>query len=180
MREIGLFEPRSEPGRSGNPLKWIFYLVVVLLGLFLLEPEWIEFFVKPRVMAGEQSAIQSVTIIKIAQETYKRELGGFAPTIDCLVRPVSCTPTYRGGGFLHEDYAGQARNGYVFGLVASPRDPAQAAVSYAVFANPIDPGKTGVRSFCADSAGRLCFGHEEMRPGATAACPAACKHDISL
>jgi hypothetical protein len=172
----GSIELLPSGGRGGKPLKWVFYLVVVVLGLALLLPDLIE----PRVRMGERSALQSVKAFKAAQEAYKRALGTFAPTVDCLVRPRSCAPTYQGGAFLHEAYAAERRDGYVFELVGSPRDPSRAAFSYALFANPAQPGKTGVRSFCADSAGRLCFGRKELRPVSdSAVCPAACEHDIA-
>ena len=176
MSRNGSIELLPPGDRGGKTLKWLFYLVVVLLGLAFLLPDLLE----PRVRVGEQSAIQSVKAIKAAQDTYKRELGSFAPTVDCLVCPSNCAPSYQGGAFLDEDYAAERRDGYVFELVASPRDPAEAAFSYVLFANPAHPGKTGVRSFCADSAGRLCFGRKELRPlSASAACPAACEHDLA-
>jgi hypothetical protein len=136
-------------------------------------------FVEPRISRNEKTALRGVQLLKTAQDAYRHEAGGFAPALACLSRPHECLPAYRGAAFIDEAYAGGRKGGYIYELVAEPRESRSVADRYAVFANPGQPGETGIRSFCADSAGRFCFSLRALRPVSdSAACPATCAQEI--
>ena len=115
---------------------------------------------------NESSTIGDLRAIGRAQTEYRAaNHGRYAPRLDCLSGPRGCIAGYKGGSLMEQpERLASPRNGYVRELHAAKTD-ASGALGYVTTAVPEAPSKTGVRAFCADSAGRVC----EVAGGAKAA-----------
>ena len=85
-----------------------------------------------------------------------------------LETPQTCLPNFAGGQLVDaESYAGPVRRGYRWQLHAGPPVPpdeiaragasARSLQAVAITMVPNEPGRSGVRSFCGDTSGQLCF-----------------------
>jgi uncharacterized membrane protein YhaH (DUF805 family) len=124
---------------------------------------------RARVSANESATIGDIRTVISAQAAYKASNGGlFEGNLECLSAPFSgCVPGYPGNGPTFLDpmlTARQAKSGYerrfepgrmvvVDPAVSSPTSVGE----YAYVATPLKAGQTGVRSFCGDSTGLICF-----------------------
>ena len=118
---------------------------------------------RARVSANEAAAIGDVRTVISAEAAYSSANGGFHDSLSCLGAPSGCIPNYKGPVFLSSEMAAAApRHGYRFRLQLGPAAQAEGPVSptsaevFAYLAVPVNPGQTGVRSFCGDSTGRVC------------------------
>jgi type II secretory pathway pseudopilin PulG len=122
---------------------------------------------RARVSANEAAAIGDLRTVISAEAAYQGSNGGFYDTPDCLGAPQGCIPGYptTGPTFLDATLAsGHDKNGYVRTFHRGPA-PAQTdrAVSpssmtgYAYVLAPRVVGQTGVRAFCGDHRGTICF-----------------------
>jgi len=139
---------------------------------------------RARLSANESAAIGALRTVISAQAAYGSANGGYGDELECLVEPAMCIPGYPAAGpsFLEESFVAEQRSGYRFRFIPGPPAPAeivqQGQVSetsmdgWALVAAPIKPGQTGVRGFCADSYGAICFTSDGSVPDATAGeCP---------
>jgi hypothetical protein len=137
---------------------------------------------RARVSANEAAVIGDLRSVVVAQASYQSINGGHYDTLECLTQPSSCIPGYSGKALLSPELArAEARNGYhrAFYPGPPPSTPvAAAAVSpssatgFAYVAIPLQPGKTGVRSFCVDASGDIRFQPDGSAPAIVAgACP---------
>lgn len=124
----------------------------------------------------------------IAAETaYKAQNGGFYDAPACLARPDSCIPGYAGNPLLDAEIAAlRPRSGYTRTFFPGPRarpDPSQAGrvspsslTAWAIIAVPVQGDQAGVRAYCGDSTGRVCFISDGARPELFegGACPRDC------
>ena len=141
-------------------------------------------FLRARVSANESLAIADVRAVMAAEGAYQTANGGYYDGLGCVAEPARCIPAYSGPSALDRELARAAvKNGYrrVFhaGPAASPR-PATSSptsmMSYAYVAAPVEPGRTGVRAFCGDASGRMCYRVDGRMPEDLAgACPAECE-----
>jgi hypothetical protein len=124
---------------------------------------------------SEGAVIEDIRTVVSSQAAYGARNGGYPDgTLACLARPSSCMPGYQPGasGYLDEELASLAeRKGYErFFHPGPPPDripPASSPTSvttWAYVAVPVDPGYTGVRGFCGDSNGDLCFTPDGTAP----------------
>jgi type IV pilus assembly protein PilA len=124
---------------------------------------------RARVSANESAAIGDIRTIISAQVAYQAANGGwFESNLECLAAPsVGCIPGYAAGdpAFLDSVLASrQPKSGYARrfepGRIMAV-DPAVSSstsvASFAYVAVPLAAGQTGVRSFCGDSSGVICF-----------------------
>lgn len=124
---------------------------------------------RARVSANESATIGDLRTMISAQTVYQNANGGAYDTPDCLAAPSNgCIPGYPATGptFLDPSLVAQpAKSGYIRsfhpGPAPEPLDPAQQSpssmMSFAYVAVPMLPGRTGVRGFCADHTGLVCF-----------------------
>lgn len=134
----------------------------------------------PRIPRNEALAIANIRTLISAEKMYAAANGGLFDTVQCLAAPRDCIPGYpvESSSFL-EGYLVREERTYNFGgyertffagLPAELTDSQRAVVSpssltsFAYVAVPINPGLTGVRSFCGDSTGRICFAEDGSVP----------------
>jgi len=139
---------------------------------------------RARVSANEAAAIGDIRAVISAEAAYQAINGGYYDGLQCLVEPSRCVPGYTGPSLLSNELARAAtKNGYqrAFhpGPAVSPRPPAVSPTSMMSFAYvgvPATKGTTGVRAFCGDSTGQICFKVDGLMPeGLAGACPADCQ-----
>jgi hypothetical protein len=114
----------------------------------------------------------------MAQEAYRTSNGGFHDVPECLVSPQRCIPDYpKDAPPFIESQLGQTTvvvRGYRFTFRPGP--PAEPAAvrdrkassssleSYAYVAIPLGYRRTGVRAFCGDGSGRICYTSDGSAP----------------
>jgi hypothetical protein len=117
---------------------------------------------------GESAVIGEIRTVLSAQKAYRGVNHGLADArLLCLASPAKCVPGYPADGAAFLDVSltrPPERRGYRFSLhpgshLAHPPEGASptSVESFAYVAVPVSPGSTGVRGFCGDSAGHLCF-----------------------
>ena len=138
---------------------------------------------------SESRAIGDVRRMIMAQEAYRTSNGGFHDVPECLVSPQRCIPDYpKDAPPFIESMLGQATvvtSGYQ--LTFHPGPPAEPAAvrerkastsslaSYAYVAMPLVFRRTGVRAFCGDGSGRICYTSDGSTPRIEQGlCAAAC------
>ena len=128
---------------------------------------------------AESAVIGDVRTVMSAQAAYQAANGGFFDSrLPCLQDPAGCIPDYpeKAPRFLDSNLTTlEPKNGYDRSFVAGPPaegDPAvtspSSTPSYAYLAVPTEPGYSGVRGFCGDSSGALCFTTDGRPPGVEA------------
>jgi hypothetical protein len=83
--------------------------------------------------------------------------------VDCIPGYPDAGPTFLDAAFLGVD----VRHGYRFRFVPGPEAPAEvlqmgeispsSLAGFAYLGEPAQPGQTGVRAFCAEASGVICF-----------------------
>jgi HEAT repeat protein len=124
----------------------------------------------PPAYAHERAALVDMGDVLRAQFRYREENGFFDGKLDCLETPSECLPRYpRRDEILLRPVlvALTPKNGYlrrfIPGPAAAPEEIRRADASptsvesWAYVAFPVRPGETGIRGFCGDSTGRICF-----------------------
>jgi type II secretory pathway pseudopilin PulG len=123
-------------------------------------------FLRARVSANEAAAIADIRAVISAQADYQTRNSGFYDRLDCLAAPTSCLPSYTGPAPLSAELAqAQVKNGYrrtfhpkpMEANLLPPSVSRSSLSSYAYVAVPETRHQTGVRSFCGDSTGRICY-----------------------
>jgi hypothetical protein len=134
---------------------------------------------RARVSANEAAAIGDIRTVISAQAAYSMENGNAYGDLRCLAEPKSCRPGYAGPTFIDEKLAALGdKAGYKRAFFAGrpTRPGAKAYASFAYTATPVEPGKTGVRSFCGDSSGVVCADATGAAiVPAAGACPKSCE-----
>jgi hypothetical protein len=134
---------------------------------------------RAKLSALESATLDDLRTMVAAQAAYSERNGGFyEPRLECLAEPASCLPDYPRDGrpFLEPVLASlQDKTGYrrAFhpGPPASPPPAGQARsrppgiVSFAYTAVPY--AYEGMKAFCGDSTGALCFRRDGREPGIT-------------
>jgi len=140
------------------------------------------------VSANSSKAIGRLRGFASGQAAYQAATG-FSGLPSCLSRPAECLPGYPSDGpyFLDPDGPWEGEHsGYVFTFYPGPLvdpervhgSPPAAAVSlerWAALGVPVRPGETGLRSFCIEDSGKLCFTGEGELPRIVDARCTACK-----
>lgn len=138
---------------------------------------------RARVSANEAAAIADVRTVIAGEARYQTSNAGYFDRLECLATPEQCIPGYKGdamvaGRVLSTGDESGYRRTFHPGPLAEPTPPRaskSSLMAFAYVAVPVQRGKTGVRSFCGDASGRVCY-----TMGATApepvlgVCPADC------
>jgi hypothetical protein len=136
-----------------------------------------------KVTARESTVLDDIRTMISAQAAYSQHNDGhYEPRLECLAEPATCLPydAKDRGPFLEPSLASlQAKAGYrrTFhpGPLGTPRpagrgQPRPSGItSFAYTASPDVPGVTGMRGFCGDSTGLICFTRDGREPGVTPA-----------
>lgn len=134
---------------------------------------------RARVSANEAQAIGDTRSIISAEMTYASANAGFYDTLDCLATPASCIPNYPSDApsFIGPELTPSVKGGYTRTFHPGPPadvEPSQrsrlspsSVNSFAYVAVPIGQGTTGVRAFCGDSTGRICYTSDGSAPEVT-------------
>ena len=172
---------RSGGGGGGKTLITVIIVVVVALvgcaGIGIIAAIAIPSLLRARVSANESGAIGDIRTVISGEAAYQSANAGYYDTLECLGAPQQgCIPGYPANGptFLDPPLAsGMDKSGYKRRFHpgapppseegASQRSPSSIS-SFAYTAVPMQPGRTGVRGFCGDSSGRICFTLDGTEP----------------
>lgn len=192
-----LAAPGTAPGApaagAGAGVAGIIIAVVAVFGgialIGIVAAIAIPSLLRARVSANEAAAIGDIRSVISAQAAYQSMNGGFFEgRLECLARPGDCLSNSTADPLVDAATIASPKSGYVRELVAGPagRDlPAglsrTSVRSFAFVAHPITAGQTGVRSFCGDASGRVCFdpgGGEDLvdRMGDEVVCSMRCQN----
>lgn len=135
--------------------------------------------------ANEAKTIGSIRVLISGQAAYQSANGGwYEGKLSCLTNPGSgCIPNYPDTApkFLDGKQASlKSLNGYVRDLLPGPPSAAinhgisspTSAGGYAYIAVP-EVAVTGVRSFCGDASGIICYRADGRRPAVSKGCEVA-------
>lgn len=155
----------SSSGRRGLPW-WAWAAIVLFLAMVLLWGASILMLPglqKAAIESNEASAIGYVRSVALAQQAASAMNGGFFLPVSCLAAPSECPPALSAEPFL----TGGLTEGYsMFFQVVEPASAEDIAAVranprsvkiWALVVMPRQPGVTGTRVFCADTAGKLFF-----------------------
>lgn len=168
------------PAKSGGSRTLVTVLIVLAVGLVgcmgigIIAAIAIPSLLRARVSANESAAIGDIRTVISAEAAYQSANAGFYDTLDCLNAPAGCIPGYAGPTFLDVMLAsGAPKSGYRRTFHSGPpasgeegassRSPS-SILSFAYTAVPIQANQTGVRGFCGDSSGRVCFTLDGSEP----------------
>jgi hypothetical protein len=131
---------------------------------------------RARISANEAATIGDIRTVISAQAAYQSTIGGFYGDLECLAEPARCVVGYSGPPMLDAALVGaREKSGYRRAFHGGARVGGRGLVSFAYTATPLQPGQTGVRSFCGDASGLVCYdpsGREIYPEGG--ACPRIC------
>lgn len=129
---------------------------------------------RARVSANEAATIGDIRTVISAEAAYQSVSGGYYGPPECLAAPSTCLPAYSGPTFLDPTLAsattksGYRRTFHPGAAIAAGPDGAAAPrgshESFAYVAVPENRGQTGVRGFCGDSTGRICYTTDGSEP----------------
>jgi hypothetical protein len=110
---------------------------------------------RSRISANEASAVGSIRTINTAEVTYAAiyPRAGFSSSLEVLGGPTSCASSSTTACLIDSVLASGNKSGYRFTYEASDANGDQVMDAYFVRAVPINPGTTGMRSFCSDETG---------------------------
>lgn len=116
---------------------------------------------------NERTALQDVRTVLSGQASYQASNGGFYEgRLGCLATPTDCIPGYPPSLPVHLDRelaSDSRRAGYERVFWPGPRPPTinpavssrTSVVTWAFTAAPIEPGRSGLSSFCTDGSAKL-------------------------
>ena len=181
-------EPQVYGGKgmaiAGIATSALSFLIVIPLGIIAAIA--IPSLLRARVSANEAATIGDIRTVISAEAAYQSASGGYYGTPECLAAPTTCLPAYSGPTFVDPDLASATvKNGYrrtfhpgapiAAGAGGTPA-PANSLETFAYVAVPASKNQTGVRGFCGDSSGRICFTTDGSAPAVVAgACDPGCR-----
>jgi type IV pilus assembly protein PilA len=139
-----------------------------LLSLPMVAAIAIPSLLRARVSANESRAIGDLRSLISAQAAYQSANGGLYDTTECLAEPQTCIPNYPAAGprfvdasLLSPEPQGGYRRTFHAGPAPEQLNPAlqsrSSVTTFAYVAVPATMGRTGVRSFCGDHRGIICY-----------------------
>jgi hypothetical protein len=154
------------------PRRWMAYLpamgAAALVPTILLATIITPSLLLSRVSANEDAAVGNIKALLAAEAVVARYNQGFFVPAECLLSPRVCLPGYVGGELVNAGaFSNEVIHGYRWQLHSGARlDPAvlagtsaspQSLQSVAITMVPNEPGQTGVKSFCGDTTGQVCY-----------------------
>ena len=133
---------------------WVIGGLVLAAGLLLLLVPTLDG-PHSRLFANEAAAVSTLRAIVTLEEAYTTSHAktGFACELP-LLRPIR---ELRFPDYSLDFLTAGERAGYRFSLTGCVPDENQARARYQITAVPVEPGKTGIRAFCADQAGVIWY-----------------------
>jgi type II secretory pathway pseudopilin PulG len=185
--ELAMVERLAQGSGAMVVLVVVLVLFVGIAGLGVVAAIAIPSLLRARVAANESATIGDLRTLVSAEAAYASANAGFHDTPECLAAPMRCIPAYPETApvFLDATFAAPTRRGYSFrfvpGAAASPELAPGARMSpsslraFAYIAEPIAPGQTGVRAFCADQTGLVCANPAgRIEDAGDGTCPETC------
>jgi type IV pilus assembly protein PilA len=127
-------------------------LALLVVGGGIVAAIAIPSLLRARIAANEAAAIGDIHTVVSAEMTYQSQSGGRYGTLSCLATPSNsnCIRGYSGPAFISPELGNPVKQGYrrTFQLSGNGEH-------FAYIAEPAEPGKTGVRSFCGDNSGSI-------------------------
>jgi hypothetical protein len=177
---IALNKTKSEPGVYGGRGMAIGGIVTGALSFVMLPIVGvvaaiaIPSLLRARVSGNESATIGDIRSVISGEVAYQAANGGYYDTLECLGTPANCIPNYSGPTFLDPVIAsGIPKSGYRRTMhLGPPPDSApegapispSSVTSYAYVAVPMNRGQTGVRGFCGDANGIICYTVDGSEP----------------
>jgi type II secretory pathway pseudopilin PulG len=121
---------------------------------------------RARVSANEATTIGDIRTVISAEAAYQSINAGYYDKLECLSGPGRCIPGYGGPSFLSDQWP-EVKSGYRRRFHAGPAaEPTpvreshaspSSLQSFAYVAIPASVNQTGVRGFCGDDTGIICY-----------------------
>lgn len=163
----------AEYGGNGMAIAGIVTSGLCLLTVPILAAIAIPSLLRARVAANESAAIGDVRTVISGEAAYASANSGYYDTLECLGTPTQCIPGYppTGPTFLDPSLtrvtpkSGYSRRFYpgTPGEQSSQVSPSSIR-SFAYVAVPTERNRTGVRGFCGDDTGRICYSSDGSAP----------------
>lgn len=176
----------QEYGGKGMAIGGVAASALCLLSVPIVAAIAIPSFLRARVSANEAAAIGDIRTVISAQAAYQ-SANGWYDTLECLASPQRCIPNCASAAptFLDATLAmATVKSGYRRTFHPGPPPPPEkllsasspsSLASYAYVAVPDQRNRTGVRAFCGDASGRICFTSDGSTPGVeNGACAESC------
>jgi hypothetical protein len=131
---------------------------------------------RARVSANEAMAIGDTRAMISAEVAFEMAAQGYGDPA-CLAEPQACLEGYAGPSFIDSALASATeKSGYRRTFHSGPAGKKPGTYqTFAYTSTPVEPGRTGTRSFCGDSSGRVCADPTGAPIVPVAgACPASC------
>ncbi|HUG53164.1 MAG TPA: prepilin-type N-terminal cleavage/methylation domain-containing protein [Vicinamibacteria bacterium] len=133
-------------------------LLIVIAIVGVIATISIPALLRARASANEAAAIGDTRTLVSAEAAYHSANSGYYGTLTCLANPAGCLPGYTDPPFIDSVLgAGPIvqKQGYVraWREVPDPGGSTGSIESYCYQSQPINQGRTGVRSFGGDSSG---------------------------
>lgn len=139
---------------------------------------------RARISANEVASIGDARTVISAETAYQATYGSY-DTLQCLADPTACAAGRSGAtAFLDAELArATVKSGYRRSFHPGPAaaeagtgsHSASAVESFAYVAEPLQPNRTGVRSFCGDATGIVCAQAGGSMPAISdGRCPDSC------
>lgn len=160
--------------------------LVLVIPIGIIAAIAIPSLLRARVSANEAATIGDIRTVISAEAAYQSASGGYYGPLECMAAPTTCLPGYAGPTFLDSELASATtKNGYRRTFHPGPAvstntplgipAPTGRLETFAYVAVPANRGQTGVRGFCGDSTGRICFTADGSEPAvAGGACDPGC------
>jgi hypothetical protein len=139
----------------------ILSLGLLFLDLPSLEIEWD----RAEVKSNEQAAVVSLKALVKAIETYRKTYTRLPESLKALGPAAKNAPKSDGAGLVDEGLAGGRKDGYSYRYVIVGANTSGAPAKYEVAAIPAEYGRSGLRSFFCDSAGKFHAGDHKGAVG---------------
>jgi hypothetical protein len=126
------------------------------LGGWILATTTSAFVDHSRLLANQASAVGSLAGINTAATIYAEAYGRFPPSLAVLGPAktdnpdASAEPSKKAAGLIDEFLASGRKSNYRFAYHPGPADSTGKITTYAVHADPIEPGKTGKMYYFTD------------------------------
>jgi len=126
----------------------------------------------------DRAALLIIRTVLLAEKQLAMRNGGLYGPFECLTRPETCFPDFPqdDAPFLDPTYEWlEPRLGYERRFHPGPKateDELRRAKAvpdslkaFAFTAVPVKPGETGLRAYCGDASGKICFTPDGAPPG---------------
>jgi Zn-dependent protease with chaperone function/type II secretory pathway pseudopilin PulG len=127
-------------------------MLVMVMMIGIIAAIAIPSLLRARISANESGALGDARVVVEAEEAYRKASGGTYGSKECLEKPAACIKGYQGPAMLSALTASATKSGYTRSLSLD-----EGGEGFTFVAVPMVPGRTGVRAFCADSDGTICW-----------------------